>query len=101
MSNTGLRLITSFEGFSANAYLCPAGVMTIGYGTTRVDGQPVRAGMTCTGAQAMAWKLADIAGCEASLSRLVPSHATLAAHQRDAVVSFIYNVGAVVGWALR
>ena len=31
-SPTGLKLIKSFEWFSANAYNCPAGYQTIGYG---------------------------------------------------------------------
>ena len=30
-----LKLCTEFEGFSAEPYLCPAGVPTIGYGLTR------------------------------------------------------------------
>jgi lysozyme len=36
-------LCRRFEGFRARAYLCPAGVPTIGYGaTTYLDGRPVR-----------------------------------------------------------
>lgn len=31
----GIELIIEFEGFRADAYLCPAGVWTIGYGSTR------------------------------------------------------------------
>jgi lysozyme len=34
LNKKGLDLITSFEGFSHKPYLCPAGVPTIGYGTT-------------------------------------------------------------------
>jgi len=34
ISETGLSLIKRYEGFRANAYLCPAGVWTIGYGST-------------------------------------------------------------------
>lgn len=33
-SQTGIDLIKRFEGFSPVAYLCPAGVWTIGYGHT-------------------------------------------------------------------
>lgn len=32
LSEDGARFITSFEGFSARAYRCPAGKLTIGYG---------------------------------------------------------------------
>lgn len=36
-------LCRRFEGFRAGPYLCPAGVPTIGYGSTRYpDGRPVR-----------------------------------------------------------
>jgi len=38
-----LPLIESFEGFRARPYLCPAGVPTIGYGSTRyLDGSTIR-----------------------------------------------------------
>lgn len=38
-----MALCRRFEGFRAKAYLCPAGVWTIGYGaTTYLDGRPVR-----------------------------------------------------------
>lgn len=33
-NDKGLQLIKDFEGFSASPYLCPAGVPTIGYGST-------------------------------------------------------------------
>ena len=33
-SHKGLALIKRFEGFKGVAYLCPAGVPTIGWGTT-------------------------------------------------------------------
>lgn len=37
-----IDLCRRFEGFRARPYLCPAGVATIGYGTTRyLDGKPV------------------------------------------------------------
>ena len=93
MSNTGITLLTTFENFRDKAYRCQAGVWTIGWGTTRVNGQPVREGMTCTPSQAMQWKATDIAASESALARLLPS-VKLEPHQHDAVVSFIYNCGA-------
>lgn len=37
-----IELVKRFEGFRAKPYLCPAGVPTIGYGSTRyADGRPV------------------------------------------------------------
>jgi len=52
---TGMRgkeLIKSFEGFRAIAYICPAGVPTIGYGTTRINGSRVKEGMKITSDEA-------------------------------------------------
>ena len=31
----GIALIVEFEGYRGEAYLCPAGVWTIGYGSTK------------------------------------------------------------------
>jgi lysozyme len=42
-----LALMRRFEGFYGQAYLCPAGIWTIGYGATYyLDGRRVRAGDT-------------------------------------------------------
>jgi len=43
-----VEMIADFEGFRSHAYLCPAGVWTIGYGTTSASGVgiDVRPGLT-------------------------------------------------------
>jgi len=42
-SDIGVSLIKHFEGFISKPYLCPAGVVTIGYGSTKyVDGKKVK-----------------------------------------------------------
>ena len=42
ISPRGLELIKDFEGFSSTAYLCPAKIPTIGYGSTYYpDGKKV------------------------------------------------------------
>lgn len=42
-SDIGASLIKHFEGFISKPYLCPAGVATIGYGSTKyVDGKKVK-----------------------------------------------------------
>ena len=38
ISKKGIDLIISFEGFSAIPYRCPAGIPTIGFGTTHYPG---------------------------------------------------------------
>ena len=35
ISDKGLNLIEKFEGFEPRSYLCPANVLTIGYGHTK------------------------------------------------------------------
>ena len=42
-SDIGVSLIKHFEGFISKPYLCPAGIATIGYGSTKyVDGKKVK-----------------------------------------------------------
>jgi len=42
-SQIGIDLIKHFEGFISKPYLCPAGVATIGYGSTKyTDGKKVK-----------------------------------------------------------
>ena len=40
--NEAIEIIKEFEGFRAKAYRCPAGVLTIGYGTTEASGVGLR-----------------------------------------------------------
>ena len=92
MTAEGLDLIRHHEGFRADAYRCPAGVWTIGYGHTSAAGPPaVRPGMTISEAEALAVLAADVkqfeAGVRASLRR------PLGEQQFSALVSFAYNVG--------
>ena len=87
------ELCARFEGFSPSPYRCPAGVWTIGYGTTRYpDGQPVREGdapVSMTHARELLAH--DLAGAEAAVARLVT--VPLNKNERAALVSFTYNVG--------
>ncbi|OYX03979.1 MAG: lysozyme, partial [Rhizobiales bacterium 32-66-8] len=39
-TSAGIAIIKEFEGFRGQAYLCPAGVWTIGYGHTSAAGAP-------------------------------------------------------------
>ena len=83
----GLALIKEFEGLSLKAYICPAGVLTIGYGTTR----GVRPGQTISEAEAEAMLRADVNRFAKGVSESVK--VPLAQHQFDALVAFAYNVG--------
>jgi lysozyme len=88
ISDNGLSLIKRFEGLRLTAYDDGVGVQTIGYGHTR----GVKAGDTCTEAQADEWLREDVAEAVEAVERLVA--VPLAQPQRDALISFIFNVGA-------
>jgi lysozyme len=55
-SKQGIDLIKKFEGFKPYAYLCPANILTIGYGHTR----GVRLGQTCTEEEAEQFLIEDL-----------------------------------------
>ena len=90
-SQSGINAIKQFEGYRDHAYLDPTGVPTIGYGTTRIDGKPVKLGMTCTREEAEEWLREDIAWAEDAVERSVK--VSLNQFQFDALVSFTYNLG--------
>ncbi|WP_140921452.1 lysozyme [Limnobaculum xujianqingii] len=86
-SQTGINLIKEFEGCRLKAYVCPAGVLTIGYGHT----DQVKRGDEITISQAERYLRGDLVKFEADVSRLV--RVPLTQGQFDALVSFAYNVG--------
>ena len=93
ISQNGLDLIKKYEGYRDTAYVCPAGVMTIGYGTTRINGNPVKRGMKCTREQAQQWLEADVNDFLVSAERLIDKNIELNQNQIDSIASFVYNIG--------
>lgn len=87
ISQNGINLIKKFEGLRVDAYLCPAGIWTIGYGHTA----GVQKGQTISAAQAEAYLRADLEKYE----RKVGKYDTYAWNQNefDALVSFAFNIG--------
>lgn len=88
-SQAGIDLICRFEGFVSKPYLCPAGVWTVGYGSTRGvtrDTPPV------TKEQAEEILRRDVESAEAAVMRLCP--ALKKQNRFDAIVSFTFNLGA-------
>lgn len=95
-----VTLVKRFEGLHklrsdglVHAYVCPAGVWTIGWGTTRLpDGTPVSKETTVTPEEAEALMLVELGGCVRAALRMSP---VLAAHPAKlaAIASFIYNLG--------
>ena len=88
------KLIREFEGFEANAYVCPAGVVTIGWGFTKWSDRPVRLGETISREIADAM-LSDLIENKIvpALKQTVPGWLTLPANRQNALISFAYNVG--------
>lgn len=84
-------LIKSLEGYKATAYRDDAGVWTIGYGTTRINGEPVVPGMEINVPVAEALLRGDTKTATRIVNRTV--RAKLAQNQFDALVSFVYNIG--------
>lgn len=82
-------LIRKYEGCRLKAYRCPAGVPTIGWGSTGAD---VVMGLTWTQAQADSRLERDAA---AVMLQALKSSPILAGHPRRlaAIADFIYNLG--------
>ena len=83
----GIDLIKHFEGCELEAYKCPAGVWTIGYG--HIKG--VKEGMTITEVQAEEMLKSELNEYEGYINNLVT--AELNQNQFDAMVSWVYNLG--------
>lgn len=80
--------VKKWEGYRDVAYLCPAGVWTLGYGHT--DG--VEEGERCTPEQAETWLREDL---ESTRSQLAPYvNAPLTERQFVALLSLAFNLGA-------
>lgn len=86
-SDKGIAIIKAFEGLRLTAYLCPAGVWTIGYGHTNgvVKGQVINE----LAAEQML--IDDLITYEVGVSSLVKVFLHQA--QFDALVSFAFNMG--------
>ena len=81
------NIIKKYEGCKLSAYKCPAGVWTIGYGTTVYpNGKPVKQGDRVTKEEA-----------EALLLWYIKNKITLPSglnnNQKEALNSLIYNIG--------
>jgi lysozyme len=88
MGAVGISQLQAHEGLRTRAYLDPVGIPTICYGHTGPD---VKMGMVWSRAKCEATLLKDIAVHRAGVEKCV--HAPMTPNQRDAVVSFAFNVG--------
>ncbi|MCL1933978.1 MAG: lysozyme [Candidatus Azobacteroides sp.] len=85
-SDRGIELISSHEGLRLNAYKCPAGVWTIGFGHTK----GVKQGDVITVTEALELLREDVRDAENTVNKNLPNPNQ---NQFDALVSFVFNVG--------
>jgi len=92
-----IDLIKKYEGFSADPYICPAGVATIGYGNTFYpDGKRVSMGdapITTADAEHMLKVVVD-KDFVSVLEKNIPHWGEMSDGQKSALISFAYNLGA-------
>jgi GH24 family phage-related lysozyme (muramidase) len=86
-------IVREFEGCHLQAYLCPANVWTVGWGSTTIAGKVVREGQSITQAQADAQLDADLKRFYDALARAIPAVAGWPPNRAAALVSWTYNVG--------
>ena len=86
-------IVREFEGCHLKAYLCPANVWTVGWGSTTIAGKVVREGQSITQAQADAQLDADLQRFYDALARAIPAVAGWPPNRAAALVSWTYNVG--------
>ncbi len=97
MIEKGLDLIKKFEGCKLDAYLCPSGVPTIGWGATYYkDGRKVKLGDKITQQEAddlLKWQVENKYEMQVKLLLGENLNATLPELSRDALTSFAFNCG--------
>jgi lysozyme len=92
IGSEGLKLIKEFEGCKLLSYKCPAGVWTIGIGSTRyADGSPVKANQALPNEGAALMLLTKtVAAYEHTVNTV---GVELTQNEYDALVSLCYNIG--------
>ena len=83
-----IDLILKYEGFRGEAYYCPAGIMSIGYGTTFYENnEPVKAGDKITQERAL-----QLVNWYCKNFIFFPK-GDFSEDQKTALCSLIYNIG--------
>lgn len=91
INKASLDLIKSFEGLKLTAYLCPAGIPTIGYGTTKGLTRADVGRKKISQPEADRLLQQDLVRFESAVKRLVK--VPLTPNQFGALVSWTYNLG--------
>ncbi|MBO4521155.1 MAG: lysozyme [Alphaproteobacteria bacterium] len=90
ISEKGLKAIKTFEGYSPLEYTCVAGKRTIGFGHVLKPNESYVCGVSEEQAEELL--IQDLKTVETAVDMLVK--VPLKEYQRDALVSFAYNIGA-------
>jgi len=88
LNQDGIDLIKQFEGLELEAYTCPAGKATLGYGSTGPD---IKLGMKWTKEQAEDRLKNDLGTFSKGVRNLIK--VVLNENQFSAVVALAYNIG--------
>lgn len=91
-SSQGIRALMKSEAFEPVAYQDSVGVWTIGYGTTRIRGVPVRKGQRITQDEAREELVIFCRGLENALNSALAKTPTKQ-NEFDAFVNIGYNIG--------
>lgn len=91
ISQNGINLIKKYEGCALNAYKCPAGVWTIGYGHT---GNDVYEGLKISQKDADYLLSIDLHKFVCLVSKYDYKY-DFTQNEFDALVSFAYNIGSI------
>jgi len=90
INDAGLELIKHFEGLQLSAYLCPAGVPTIGYGHTK----SVRIGQRINKDEADALLQKDVKEFQGAIANWAANNGvSLNENEFAALVSLAFNIG--------
>ena len=88
ISKNGINLIKEFEGLKLEAYKCPAGIWTIGYGHT---GKNVFKGLKINQEEAEKFLINDLEIHSNYINKLIKI--PINQNQFDALISLEYNIG--------
>ena len=92
-NDKALSLIAKYEGFRSEPYKCPAGVWTIGYGTTRdIEGEKITCKSSPITEEYAMWLLhEEVKKVESTLRKQINVYVN--SNQLAALASFVYNLG--------
>jgi len=91
ISIAGIEIVKKFEGLCLQAYLCPAGVWTIGYGSTQISDRSVTPKDVISKEIAEILLKNDLMRFEKIVNERI--NVRLNQNQFDALVSHTYNTG--------